>query len=79
MSLRSMKGKCGIIMTENIDNLNGVYLGTVSLVCLLTYLAVSRKPAAKTSRERSLFLVLRSYFGSLLKFVHESRRHARIS
>lgn len=66
-------------MTENTQDLNGIYLGIVSLVCLLTYLAVSRKPTTKASARKGRFLVLRSYRESLLRFVPFSRRHARIS
>lgn len=66
-------------MTDNINNLNGVYLGIVSLVCLLTYLSVSRKTSTKTAQKRSFILVMRSYFGSLLRIAHVSRRQARTS
>jgi len=61
-------------MVENVDNLNGVYLGIVSLVCLLTYLAVSGMPAAKVPARRAT-AVLRSFVHSLLKVVHASRKH----
>jgi hypothetical protein len=56
-------------MTENIEALNGMYLGIVSLVCLLTYLAVSRKAPEKKLPEQRRFPVLRSYF----------RKHERMS
>jgi hypothetical protein len=66
-------------MNETVDNLNGIYLGVVSLVCLLTYLAVNLKPIARKSSARRFTAMLRSSVGAVLKHVQPHRSHVRTS
>jgi len=55
-------------MLDNGNDLNGVYLGIVSLVCLLTYLAVSREKNAVQSSSRALAGTIRCSTHSIARY-----------